>query len=405
MQSAGAGAIGGVTMTAASGIEIALWDLCGRILQTPVCNLLGGRFRDRVRFYRTLQAVEQRRRSRRLARPGAGGPRRKVGLDRLQVPGRRRSPQSRSRVPGARPRPLRPQPHAQGLPPHRQGHGDGPRDARPGRRFRHRMPLALRHAGRDPPRRANWSTSSPMWLEDPVPPDNIEAMARVTQSINVPVCTGENLYGRQGFRKLIEMQATSRRAHRHSEIRRAARIEEDLRPGRPVLHLDRLPQSREPGGHHRVRPRRRGHARVPHPRTGEVDRLVAGPGRPRRSVLGRTATSRFRTSPATASRSIPTSPRRIWRPAKPGGASADPGRDCPDSTRTASGSVNRPVSIVNRGISSGSPDDFSARYSSKLRLRAGCPGSASRRSRAISSSHRHSMIRGVSGSAANRRST
>ncbi len=49
----------------------------------------------------------------------------------------------------------------------------------------------------------------PMWLEDPVPPDNIEAMQRVTQSIAIPVCTGENLYGRQGFRKLIEMQACS----------------------------------------------------------------------------------------------------------------------------------------------------------------------------------------------------
>src|SRR5438309_5023650 len=59
MQSAGAGAIAGVTVTAASGIEIALWDLCGRILQTPVCNLLGGRFRDRVRFYRTMQPVER----------------------------------------------------------------------------------------------------------------------------------------------------------------------------------------------------------------------------------------------------------------------------------------------------------------------------------------------------------
>src|ERR1044071_2994683 len=58
MQSAGAGAIAGVTVSAASGVEIALWDLCGRILQTPVCNLLGGRFRDRVRFYRTLQAVQ-----------------------------------------------------------------------------------------------------------------------------------------------------------------------------------------------------------------------------------------------------------------------------------------------------------------------------------------------------------
>ena len=48
-----------------------------------------------------------------------------------------------------------------------------------------------------------------MWLEDPVPPENIEAMARVTHSINVPVCTGENLYGRQGFRRLIEEQAWS----------------------------------------------------------------------------------------------------------------------------------------------------------------------------------------------------
>ena len=55
MRSAGSGAIGGQTVSAASGIEIALWDLAGKILQTPVCNLLGGRFRDKVRFYRTLQ--------------------------------------------------------------------------------------------------------------------------------------------------------------------------------------------------------------------------------------------------------------------------------------------------------------------------------------------------------------
>ena len=38
----------------------------------------------------------------------------------------------------------------------------------------------------------------PMWLEDPVPPDNIDAMARVTHAVNVPICTGENLYTRQG---------------------------------------------------------------------------------------------------------------------------------------------------------------------------------------------------------------
>src|SRR5215210_3540402 len=59
MRSAGQGALAGITVTAASGVEIALWDLAGRLLQTPACNLLGGRFRDRVRFYRTLTAPER----------------------------------------------------------------------------------------------------------------------------------------------------------------------------------------------------------------------------------------------------------------------------------------------------------------------------------------------------------
>src|SRR5215203_469700 len=58
MRSAGQGALAGITVTAASGVEIALWDLAGRLLQTPTCNLLGGRFRDKVRFYRTLQTVK-----------------------------------------------------------------------------------------------------------------------------------------------------------------------------------------------------------------------------------------------------------------------------------------------------------------------------------------------------------
>ena len=47
----------------------------------------------------------------------------------------------------------------------------------------------------------------PMWLEDPVPPENPEAMARVRTPSMCPICTGENLYTRHGFRKLIELQA------------------------------------------------------------------------------------------------------------------------------------------------------------------------------------------------------
>ena len=36
---------------AMSGIEMALWDLAGKILDVPVYKLLGGKFRDRVRLY------------------------------------------------------------------------------------------------------------------------------------------------------------------------------------------------------------------------------------------------------------------------------------------------------------------------------------------------------------------
>jgi L-alanine-DL-glutamate epimerase-like enolase superfamily enzyme len=47
----GEGSQAGATVTAISGIEIALWDLVGRALKTPIYNLFGGRFRDKIRIY------------------------------------------------------------------------------------------------------------------------------------------------------------------------------------------------------------------------------------------------------------------------------------------------------------------------------------------------------------------
>src|SRR6516162_7293807 len=46
-----AGAQGGQYVTALSGLEIALWDLAGKALGLPVYQLLGGKFRDKVRIY------------------------------------------------------------------------------------------------------------------------------------------------------------------------------------------------------------------------------------------------------------------------------------------------------------------------------------------------------------------
>ncbi len=49
---------GGILAAAMAGIDLALWDLKGRLLRMPVYALLGGRFRDRVRAYASIPRGE-----------------------------------------------------------------------------------------------------------------------------------------------------------------------------------------------------------------------------------------------------------------------------------------------------------------------------------------------------------
>ena len=46
-----------------------------------------------------------------------------------------------------------------------------------------------------------------LWLEEPVPPENIDAMRDVRESTHTPICCGENLFLRHGFRELLEKRA------------------------------------------------------------------------------------------------------------------------------------------------------------------------------------------------------
>ncbi len=49
----------------------------------------------------------------------------------------------------------------------------------------------------------------PLWLEEPVPPENVEAMARVARATSIPIATGERLATKYEFARVLEKQAAS----------------------------------------------------------------------------------------------------------------------------------------------------------------------------------------------------
>jgi L-alanine-DL-glutamate epimerase-like enolase superfamily enzyme len=206
MESAGAGAIGGATVTAASGIEIALWDLAGRILNTPVCNLLGGRFRDRVRFYRTTQVPKTHPEDlaswRDLVRQTRAEPWKWTAF-KFQGDGIPRALDPQYEQPG----------HDRYL--RNLSSSDIRQIVKTMETIREELgpdadfgiDLHWHYDVRDAVNLAKaLEPVHPMWIEDPVPPENPETMALVRRESPVPVCTGENLYGFAGFEKLIELQ-------------------------------------------------------------------------------------------------------------------------------------------------------------------------------------------------------
>ncbi|MDA2927497.1 mandelate racemase/muconate lactonizing enzyme family protein [Acidobacteria bacterium AH-259-G07] len=48
-----------------------------------------------------------------------------------------------------------------------------------------------------------------LWIEDPIPPENIAALRQVTQATRVPIATGENHYMRTQFHELLEGEAVN----------------------------------------------------------------------------------------------------------------------------------------------------------------------------------------------------
>lgn len=205
----GAGSTGGATIAAISGVELALWDLKGQALNTPIYNLLGGRYRERIRIYADCGHAPEptpaswAEKARQVVAKGFSAI--KFDLDNI-APERFADPyhvgKGASRWLGGQQRPLS---NAElSLMVSLVGavrEAIGPEiDLAADCHWNYNTRDVIKLAQELAPFKL-------MWLEDPTPPDNIEALKRVTDNSPTPICCGENHYTRHGLREMIVTQA------------------------------------------------------------------------------------------------------------------------------------------------------------------------------------------------------
>jgi len=190
-----AGAQGGQYVTALTGVEIALWDLAGKALGLPVYQLLGGKFRDKIRIYCDSDmedplGAESDRKLPWIKDQGFTAM--KIDLDDATDP-RRFDKVNWTASNGEIDRMVTWVKHVRETIPKDMDLAcdmHGRYDATTGKR----VAVALE------PYRL-------LWLEEPVPPEDIDAMADIRHSTTTPICCGENLYMRWGYRELFEKRA------------------------------------------------------------------------------------------------------------------------------------------------------------------------------------------------------
>ena len=217
-----------------SAVEIALWDIAGKAYGVPIYQMLGGRFRDKVRIYCDTDAEKPSGRETGLrlkARMERGFTFLKMDLGLAQI----------AAVPGAVTAP------AGVLEPYRTHPGATPVLNLSDRRARNavydihnvrhpftglhftekgldlleqyiaevrevigmEVPLAIDHVGhislQDGIKLARRIEKyAPAWLEDVIPWQYTDQYRQLQQATTVPICTGEDIYLREGFDPLLQ---------------------------------------------------------------------------------------------------------------------------------------------------------------------------------------------------------
>ncbi len=183
-------------MRAASGIEMALWDLAGKLLGQPVTTLLGGTFRDKVRVYD--HAAPSNMLDKASCRDWAA----KIKADKSGFTGHKFGfPHTNASTDKARDKSNRVLTTKE-LIQVRQGF----ENCREAVGFDHDI---LVHCHWEYDLRTSIQIAEavesikPMWLEDPLGVEYSDSWKRLVASSRVPICTGENLARRQGFKDFI----------------------------------------------------------------------------------------------------------------------------------------------------------------------------------------------------------
>jgi L-alanine-DL-glutamate epimerase-like enolase superfamily enzyme len=183
-------------LRAVSGIEIALWDLAGKILNVPVVTLLGGKFRDSVRMYHDegprnmLETSSCQEWAAKMKSDKAGWTAFKFSPPR-SIPRTDRARDGSNRLLTSKElRDIR-----NGFENCRNAIGDDyDIICQCHREYDLRAAIQLSEAV---------EPIKPMWLEDPMPSDFSDSWVKLRSASRAPIGMGENLARRHGFKNFI----------------------------------------------------------------------------------------------------------------------------------------------------------------------------------------------------------
>jgi galactonate dehydratase len=189
--------VGVIGLSAISAIEQACWDILGKSLNQPVYKLLGGFVRDKVRMYTHLGGGDMR-----AVYESQLSEDSKVFVDRaLEVVEKGYSAVKVLITPPTEPlNSIAAYRYAEKMMAAlRDAVGDGV-DIMIDCHGRHSLGNAIEFCRILAP-------YHPYFIEEPVPPDNVDVLADVRRASPVPIATGERLVTRYQFREVIEKQA------------------------------------------------------------------------------------------------------------------------------------------------------------------------------------------------------